>query len=145
MTMDAVRPHVGRLTTLLAAPAIFWTILVVLTPVGHLLAAALGTLTGRGVEIAGGGIRFGSDSDGPGLIAALAMASLVAAAVVWRTARVGHKLRVPTPALVVPTVLALGSVVVGWLPAVGSLPALLTIGTPFAFALLSGARPRQPA
>jgi hypothetical protein len=153
---------------------------------------------------------------------------LVAAAVVWQTTRVGNKLRVPTPALVVPTMLALGSVVVGWLPAVlnpqtdagwlavpiatacwwpvvtvvasraqrlfergrtaaarkllivgtavalplpwvvyltilasdpgltgwgdfggfrgfGSLPALLTIGTPFAFALLSGARPRQPA
>ena len=74
-------PYVGRLTTLLAAPAMFWMILVTLTPVGWFLAAALGTLVGRGsVEIAGGGIRFGADSDGAGLVAALAMASLVAAA-----------------------------------------------------------------
>ena len=71
-------------------------------------------------------------------------------AAVRRLVIVGTAVALPLPWVVYLTILAADPGLTGWgdfggFRGFGSLPALLTIGTPFVFALLSGARPRQPA
>lgn len=98
MTAAQLRPHVGRLTALLAAPAVFWGALIALTPVAFVLSAGLGSL---------------GDSAVAGVLAIVLM---VAAAAAWKARQMGETLRVPAPAVVIPTMLALGSMVMAGVP-----------------------------
>lgn len=106
-----LRPYAARVGALLFAPLLFWTTLLMATPVTAILAGVFGSLIGQGYVRYGGpeeGLQMGSDDGGmiaaeTVVVAAIAtLGTLVAKE--WRAA-----LRIPAPAVVVPAMLVLGS------------------------------------
>lgn len=106
MTMSHARPHLLRLTGLLAAPLAFGIALATLAGFGI---AVLGLLEGFGYQV---GYQFAN---------VMIAASMVPVAVgtVWLARRTDRREQILAPTIVVPTALALGVVAVSSLPYLG--------------------------
>ena len=106
LTMSHTRPHLLRLTGLLAAPLAFG---VALVTVASLAVAVLGLLEGFGYWVE---YRLAD------VVTATSVVP-VAVGTVWLARRMGRREHIAAPILVVPTALALGIIAVASLPLLG--------------------------
>jgi hypothetical protein len=106
LTMSHARPHLLRLTGLLAAPLAFGVALAALASVA---VAVLGLLEGFGYRV---GYRLAD-------VVIAASVVPVAVGTVWLARRTGRREHIAAPIFVVPTALALGIVAVASVPYIG--------------------------
>lgn len=106
LTMSHARPHLLRLTGLLAAPLAFG---IALATLASIAIAVLGLLEGFGYRI------------GYQLVDVVIAASVVPVAMgtVWLARRTGRREHIAAPTFVVPTALAVGTIAVASLPYIG--------------------------
>jgi hypothetical protein len=116
-----VRPYAVRAAALGFAPMVFFVPLYMSTPVTSILAGAIASIFGRGYVHMGGpdeGLQMGYDDEIFSLVAVALVVAPVAVVAVRLARRWTDALRIPAPAVVVPTMLVLGSLTV-LLPLIG--------------------------